>query len=273
MTTVTVDTAPKPRTERRTARTARLRLRTIGMYALSIVLGIAVWQLLAMHYGPSLVASPRQTLSAARDLASDGSLTNSVIASSRRILIGWGLGLLVGVPAGLLVGQIRIVRQLLEPYIEFFRFIPPIAFVTLAVVWLGIGESSKVVLIFYTSVFIVILNTSAGVMAVSESKLRAAASLGASRRQILVRVVLPSTVPHIITGARLAMGNSFLTIVSAEIVAAQVGLGALIWTSRNYGRIDWVFVGIITLGILGFVFDRVLRIVASRALSRYGVKL
>ena len=107
----------------------------------------------------------------------------------------------------------------------------------------------------------------------SESKLRAAQNLGASRRQILQSIVLPSTVPHIVTGARLAMGNSFLTIVSAEIVASQVGLGSLIWTSRNYGRIDWVFVGIITLGILGFVFDRVLRIVASRVLRRYGVKL
>ncbi|MFJ8925236.1 ABC transporter permease [Streptomyces sp. NPDC102364] len=179
----------------------------------------------------------------------------------------------MGAPIGLLIGQIRIVRQLLEPYIEFFRFIPPVAFVTLAVVWLGIGESSKIVLIFYTAVFIVTLNTSAGVMAVNESKLRAAASLGASRRQILQRIVLPSTVPYILTGARLAMGNSFLTIVSAEIVASQVGLGSLIWTSRNYGRIDWVFVGIITLGVLGLVYDRVLRVIAVRVLHKYGARV
>ncbi|MER5434156.1 ABC transporter permease [Streptomyces sp. NPDC002588] len=273
MTTVTVEAGPKPRTGRPALRAAGLGLRTAALYALSVLIGIGVWQLLAVKYGDSLVASPHATLTAAVDLARDGTLTNSIIASSRRILIGWGLGLAVGVPAGLLIGQIRLVRQLLEPYIEFFRFIPPIAFVTLAVVWLGIGESSKVVLIFYTAVFIVILNTSAGVMAVSESKLRAAASLGASRGQILRGVVLPSTVPYIVTGARLAMGNSFLTIVSAEIVAAQVGLGSLIWTSRNYGRIDWVFVGIITLGVLGFVFDRVLRIVAARVLRRYGVKV
>ncbi|MGY0057521.1 ABC transporter permease [Streptomyces sp. LZ34] len=272
MTVVTTGTAAKART-RRPARAGARGLRAAGLYTLSVLTGLAVWQLLAVHYGPSLVASPKETLTAAADLARDGTLTNSVIASGRRILIGWGLGLLVGVPVGLLVGQSRVVRQLLEPYIEFFRFIPPVAFVTLVVVWLGIGESSKVVLIFYTAVFIVTLNTSAGVMAVNESKLRAAASLGASRRQILLGIVLPSTVPYIVTGARLAMGNSFLTIVSAEIVAAQVGLGALIWTSRNYGRIDWVFVGIITLGILGFVFDRVLRIVASRVLRRYGVKL
>ncbi|MFD3312410.1 ABC transporter permease [Streptomyces sp. NPDC058694] len=271
--TVVAAGATATSTDRRAIRTGVRTLRTAGVYILSVLAGVGIWQLLAMKYGPSLVASPSQTLSAARELASDGTLTNSIIASSRRILIGWGLGVLVGVPVGLLVGQIKVVRQLLDPYIEFFRFIPPIAFVTLAVVWLGIGESSKVVLIFYTAVFIVTLNTSAGVMAVNESKLRAAASLGAGRRQILLGIVLPSTVPHIVTGARLAMGNSFLTIVSAEIVAAQVGLGSLIWTSRNYGRIDWVFVGIITLGILGFVFDRVLRIVASRVLLRYGVKL
>ncbi|WP_299541483.1 ABC transporter permease [uncultured Streptomyces sp.] len=248
-------------------------LRILGLYALAVLVGLSVWQLVAMKYGPSLVASPRETLSAAGELASDGTLGNSVIASSRRILIGWGLGVVVGAPVGLLIGQIRIVRQFLEPYIEFFRFIPPVAFVTLAVVWLGIGETSKVVLIFYTAVFIVTLNTSAGVMAVNESKLRAAASLGASRSQVLRRIVLPSTVPYILTGARLAMGNSFLTIVSAEIVAAQVGLGSLIWTSRNYGRIDWVFVGIITLGLLGLVYDRVLRLIAMRVLRKYGVNV
>ncbi|WP_033319224.1 ABC transporter permease [Streptomyces yerevanensis] len=273
MTVVTAKPVAEPRVERRALRDAARGLRGILVSVVSVLVGIGIWQLLAMQYGASLVASPSATLDAAGELAGDGTLTNSIIASSRRILIGWGLGLLVGVPVGLLIGQIKLVRQLLDPYIEFFRFIPPVAFVTLAVVWLGIGESSKVVLIFYTAVFIVTLNTSAGVMAVSESKLRAAASLGASRRQILQGIVLPSTVPYIVTGARLAMGNSFLTIVSAEIVAAQVGLGSLIWTSRNYGRIDWVFVGIITLGILGFVFDRVLRIVASRVLRRYGVKL
>ncbi|MEU2546920.1 ABC transporter permease [Streptomyces roseolus] len=277
--TITTTEAPAPTRARDRARRTNDRsgggqgLRTIGLYAVAVLVGLGVWQLVAMKYGPSLVASPKETLAAARELAADGTLGNSVIASSRRILIGWGLGVVVGAPIGLLIGQIAIVRQLLEPYIEFFRFIPPVAFVTLAVVWLGIGETSKVVLIFYTAVFIVTLNTSAGVMAVNESKLRAAASLGANRRQVLQRVVLPSTVPYILTGARLAMGNSFLTIVSAEIVAAQVGLGSLIWTSRNYGRIDWVFVGIITLGVLGLVYDRLLRLIAMRVLYKYGVKM
>jgi NitT/TauT family transport system permease protein len=242
-------------------------------YAISLGVGLLVWQFLAVTYGPGLVASPSQTLKSAIDLTQDGRLLNSVIASSRRILIGWGLGVVIGAPLGLLMGRVKLIRQFMDPYIEFFRFIPPIAFVTLAIVWLGLGEASKVVLIFYTSVFIVTISSIAGVLAISEDKLRAAASLGANKRQILRWVVLPASVPSIVTGARLAMGNSFLTIVSAEIVAANVGLGALIWQSRNFGRIDWVFVGIITLGILGFIFDRVLRLVAGRVLARYSVKL
>ncbi|MEU4226695.1 ABC transporter permease [Nonomuraea sp. NPDC026600] len=252
---------------------SRTAPRTAALYAASLLAGLAIWQLLAWIYGPALLASPVDTARAFGELAADGTLLNSVIASSRRILIGWALGLLVGVVVGLLMGRLRVVRVLLEPYIEFFRFVPPIAFVTLAIVWLGIGEASKVVLIFYTSVFIVALNTIAGVLAIDEAKLRAAASLGAGRLQVLRFVVFPAVVPHIVTAARLAMGNSFLTIVSAEIVASQVGLGALIWTSRNYGRIDWVFVGIVTLGLLGFVYDRILRIVAGRVLRRYGVKM
>jgi taurine transport system permease protein len=240
-------------------------------YVLSIGLGLGLWQLASMHWSATFLPSPYQTWVSAKELWRDGTLPDSIWASSRRILIGWSLGVAVGVPIGLLMGRIAIVRRLLDPYIEFFRFIPPIAFVSLTIIWLGIGESSKVVLIFYTSVFIITINTIAGVLSVDETKLRAAASLGAGRVNIMRFVILPATVPYIVTAARLAMGNSFLTIVSAEIVAAQEGLGALIWTARNYGRTEWVFVGIITLGILGFLFDRVIRIVARRALGRYSV--
>ena len=249
----------------------RLVGRRPALFVISILLGLGVWQVVASYYGPALVSSPGQTWSAAVELAKDGTLWKSITASSQRIALGWGLGVITGVPLGLVMGRVKIVRELLDPYIQFFRFIPPIAFVTLAIVWFGIGETSKVILIFYTTIFIVAINTIAGAMSTDENKLRAAASLGANRWQILRTVVLPSTVPHIVTGSRLAMGNSFLTIVSAEIVAAQFGLGALIWTSRNYGRIDWVFVGIITLGALGYLFDLVLMFLV-KPLSRYGVR-
>lgn len=249
----------------------RFPARTVVTYILSLAGGLTAWHLLSLTQDPFFLPSPGATWTAFRELWADGTWRASVVASARRIAIGWGLGLAVGVPIGLLMGRIRFVRTLLDPYIEFFRFIPPIAFVTLAIIWLGPGESSKVILIFYTSVFIVTLNTIAGVLAVDETKLRAASSLGAGQVQTMLFVIVPATVPYIVTAARLAMGNSFLTIVSAEIVAAQEGLGSLIWSARNYGRTEWVFVGIFTLGVMGFLFDRVIRVLAKRLLGRYAV--
>jgi NitT/TauT family transport system permease protein len=239
----------------------------------SILGGLIIWQLLSLELPPLFLPSPRLTFDGAVELWQDGTLWSSVLASSARIAAGWGLGVAIGVPLGIFMGYYRWVRQFLDPYIEFFRFIPPIAFVTLAVIWLGPGESSKVALILYTTVFIVTLNTLAGALAVPELRRRAAAALGASPLTTLLTVIVPSTVPYMVTGARIAMGNSFLTIVSAEIVAAQDGLGALIWTARNYSRTEWVFAGIIVLGLLGYLFDRVLRFLAQRLLKRYDVNL
>jgi NitT/TauT family transport system permease protein len=261
----------------------RSRQRRIGALArwssrraaasLSVVLGVLIWHLASLQVSPLFLPSPEAAFRALLDLAADGTLMSSVLASGARIAVGWALGVVVGIPLGIFMGVFPFVRRGVDPYIEFFRFIPPIAFVTLAVIWLGPGEVSKVALIFYTTVFIVTLNTLAGAQATLDLRLRAASALGASRLQILKTVIVPSAVPYMITGSRIALGNSFLTIVSAEIVAAQVGLGALIWNARNYARTDWVFAGIIVLGLLGFCFDRVLRTCAARFLKRYAANV
>ncbi|MFT4148762.1 MAG: ABC transporter permease [Paracoccaceae bacterium] len=248
------------------------RLTNIAPATGSIIAGILLWQVVSLGISPFFLPSPWQTLLALKELAADGSLQASILASAGRILAGWIAGVIVGIPLGIFMGTVPVVRRIFDPYIEFFRFIPPIAFVTLAVIWLGPGEISKIALIFYTTVFIVTLNTIAGAQSTLELRLQAASALGASRWQVLTTVVLPSTVPFMVTGARIAMGNSFLTIVSAEIVAAQEGLGALIWNARNYGRTDWVFAGIIVLGLLGLCFDRVLRYGTTKLLSRYGIR-
>lgn len=238
---------------------------------LSIGLGLLVWALVSRNMNPLFLPSPLATWQALGELIDDGTLGQSMLLSSQRILIGWSLGIIIGIPMGLLMGASRIIRSLFDPYIEFFRFIPPISFVTLAIIWLGPGEASKVALIFYTTVFIVILNMIAGVLATNPLRLRAAAALGASRARIMLTVIVPSTLPYMVTGARIAMSNSFLTIVSAEMIAAQQGLGSLIWLARNYARTEWVFIGIIMLGLLGYCFDRILRYLAGRFLKRYGV--
>lgn len=235
----------------------------------AILVSLVIWELLSRQVSPLFLPSPFSTFQAAIELWRDGTLIHSIFASLARISSGWGLGLIVGIPLGIVMGSSVIIGRFLEPFIDFLRFIPPIAFITLAIIWLGPGEASKVALIFYATVFIVVVSMIAGVQGVDANRLRAAATMGSSRIHTLLTVVVPSTVPTMITGARLALGNSFLTVVSAEIVAAQEGVGALIWTARNYGRTDWVFVGIITLGILGLCYDRLLRWAAEILLKRY----
>jgi ABC-type nitrate/sulfonate/bicarbonate transport system permease component len=258
---------------RRTIAFFDTRLMRLLTALFSVMLGLMIWELLSWRIQPLFLPSPQLTFHAVGELWDDGTLLQSIGASLARIMAGWSLGLVIGIPIGMVMGYFSFVRRLLDPYVEFFRFIPPIAFVTLAVIWLGPGEASKVALILYTTIFIVTINTIAGVLSVSELRLRAAASLGAGRLQTLLTVIFPSTVPYMVTGARLAMGNSFLTIVSAEIVAAQVGVGSMIWTARNYGKTEWVFVGIITLGLMGYTCDRIVRFIVQKLLRRYAVAL
>jgi NitT/TauT family transport system permease protein len=171
------------------------------------------------------------------------------------------------------MGSSQFVRAFMDPYVEFFRFVPPIAFVTLAVIWFGLGETSKIVLIVYTTVFMVAINTMIGVLGVEPDKRFAALCLGATERQVFLHVTIPAIVPNIVTGMKIAMGNSFMTVVSAEMVAAKSGVGFLIFNSRLFLLTEWIFVGIITLGLMGFVTDRALRVVAVTLLKRYEVKV
>lgn len=209
--------------------------------------------------GSVLFPPPWQVVVKAVELAQDGTLGEQVSASLLRIFAGFAGGALIGIPLGLAIGSFTIVRRLLEPYTEFLRFIPATAMITVAVIWFGIGEGSKIFLIVYTTVFIVIINTAAGVSAVAPNKIRAARSLGASGAQVFLHVALPATVPYILTGMRLAMANSFVTIIAAELVAANNGLGKMIWDSRMYMLVDQIFVALLVLGLLGFTTDRLFR--------------
>jgi NitT/TauT family transport system permease protein len=165
--------------------------------------------------------------------------------------------------------RFRPVRLLLEPWTEFFRFIPAVAMITVAVIWFGIGEESKVFLIAYTTVFVVIIATAAGVGAVGRDKIRAAQSMGANKLQIFALVALPATVPYILTGMRLAMANAFVTIVAAELVASNDGLGKLLWDARLFMQIEDIFVALISLGMLGFLTDRVFRLLIRAFAGRF----
>jgi ABC-type nitrate/sulfonate/bicarbonate transport system permease component len=234
--------------------------RAYGGYALGFASLFVLWHLAAVYLVSSvLFPPPGLVLRKGWALIGNGVLWEHLSASLQRILAGFIAGSALGMPIGLAMGSFRPVRRLLEPYTEFLRFIPSVAMITVAVIWFGIGEASKIFLIIYTTVFIVIINTAAGVSAIEPNKIRAAESLGASRAQIFLHVALPATVPYILTGMRLAMANSFTTIVAAELIAANEGLGKMLWDGRMFMLVDDIFVSLVTLGLLGFTADRLFR--------------
>jgi len=235
-------------------------LARLGGYLIGFASLFALWHVASVYLLNSvLFPPPGRVIAKAIELAQDGTLWENARVSLERIGLGFLFGSLIGIPLGLAIGSFGIVRRLLEPYTEFLRFIPATAMITVAVIWFGIGEGSKIFLIIYTTVFIVIISTAAGVSAVTPNKIRAARSLGASRAQVFWYVAFPATVPYILTGMRLAMGNSFVTIIAAELVAANAGLGKMIWDARLYMLVDQIFVALLVLGLLGFTADRLFR--------------
>jgi len=231
-----------------------------GGYALGFVSLFLLWHLASVYLVSSvLFPPPAVVFRKAVTLIRTGVLLEHLWASTQRILAGFIAGSLLGIPIGLAMSAFRPVRKLLEPYTEFLRFIPSVAMITVAVIWFGIGEASKIFLIIYTTIFIVILNTAAGVSAIAPNKIRAAQALGATRTQIFFHVALPATVPYILTGMRLAMANSFTTIVAAELIAANEGLGKMLWDGRMFMLVDDIFVSLVTLRLLGFVVERMFR--------------
>jgi NitT/TauT family transport system permease protein len=231
-----------------------------GGYLVGFVSLFTLWHLAAVYLvGSVLFPPPSVVFRKAMVLLRNGVLIEHLWASVQRILAGFIAGSLLGIPIGLAMGSFRSLRKILEPYTEFLRFIPSVAMITVAVIWFGIGEASKIFLIVYTTIFIVILNTAAGVSAIAPNKIRAAQALGATRAQIFLHVALPATVPYILTGMRLAMANSFTTIVAAELIAANEGLGKMLWDGRMFMLVDDIFVSLVCLGLLGFAVDRMFR--------------
>ena len=156
-------------------------------------------------------------------------------------------------------GHSRPVRAAASPYVEGLRYIPPIAFVGLFVVWFGTGELSKILLVSYATFFIIVLNTMAGALSVPPGLKLAAKTLGASPQAVYFQVVLPSAIPHMATALRMALGNAFIVIAAAEMLSANSGMGFLIWTSRSLMLTDQIFVGFLVLGLMGIATDRLLR--------------
>ena len=191
-------------------------------------------------------------------------------ASMGRALAGFLLAVLAGVPVGIFIGSSRMFDAIVSPFLTFLRPIPPIALVPLFVFYFGIGEVSKVALIFLTSFLYMTVHTAAGVRSVTEDLLLASRSLGLSGRQIFFHVVIPAASASILTGMRVSMTLSWALVVAAELIAAQVGLGFMIMDATTFFRIPYVYVGIITIGLIGLALEGALLLVERKLLHWRG---
>lgn len=232
----------------------------------SLALFFAVWwgvSLLNAHvikfFNPVLLPSPAEVLATGIKMAASGELLRHIVASLSRVLWGFGIAAALGVIAGTALGRSRLLEHLVEPTIEMLRPIPPLAFLPMMVLWFGIGEASKVAFIAYAAFFPVFTTTVEGIKYVDPVLVRAAASLGASDRQIFWHVILPAATPNILTGLRLAFGLSFFVIVAAEFIAADSGLGFLINDARTFFLVSNMLLGAAVIGIIGVVANVGLR--------------
>lgn len=190
------------------------------------------------------------------------------MVSLGRVLLGWLAACLVAIPLGLAMGLSSKVRAVFDYLIEFYRPLPPLAYYTLLVLWFGIGEFSKILLLFLAAIPPLTIGAVEGVKEVSPSVIQAARSLGADSRQVFFKIILPATTPAIITSMRISLGFTYTVLVAAEIVAATEGIGWMVWDASKFMRSDIIFVGIITMGVTGIGLDACLRF-AARHLLRW----
>lgn len=233
--------------------------------ALTILVLLAAWalsawlRLVSPVFLPSPAAVWTKFVVVARDGFVDATLAQHVIASLARVFAALIVAVLVGVPVGLAIGLSRVGRGVFDPLLEFLRPIPPLAYLPLIVIWFGIGEPSKILVIAIAMLAPVALSTAAGVRGVSRERIDAARSLGASRGQVVRHVVLPSALPSILTGLRIALGAGWSTLVAAELVAATRGLGFMIQSAAQFLVTDVVVMGILVIAVIAFALEFAIR--------------
>jgi ABC-type nitrate/sulfonate/bicarbonate transport system permease component len=223
---------------------------------------VLAWQFLVTATKPdrSILPAPIEVARTFVRLASDGELATHTVYSVARVFSAWLLSAAIAIPLGLLMGSSRKLDHIISPFVELFRPISPLAWIPMAILWFGIGESGKVFVVFIGTFFPILLNTVAGAKSVDPVLLHAGQIFGCTSRTTLFRrVVVPAAMPSIVVGLRVAFGTGWAAIIAAELVAAHSGLGYLIANGMDILRADQVLVGMITIGVLGFLFDTLFR--------------
>ena len=251
-------------------------LSTRWISTLTLASLLALWWLVtaAGWVEPLFLPSPGDILSKAWALLTQGymdaSLWQHLGASLGRIGLALGAAVLTAIPVGIAIGYNRIASGILDPLIEFYRPIPPLAYLPLIVIWCGIGELSKVLLIYLAIFAPIAIATATGVRTVDPARLRAAQSLGATRRQLIRHVILPSALPDILTGIRIGLGVGWSTLVAAELIAATSGLGFMVQSAAQFLVTDVVVLGILLIALIAFTLEMGLRALQRKLVPWHG---
>ncbi|MEM9216010.1 MAG: ABC transporter permease [Cyanobacteria bacterium P01_F01_bin.150] len=260
-------------------------LQTQALREKAIVFGVAIaipslililWEITTRQgwvdelFLPSLSGIVTEFFAMVRKGYSGTPLSVHVFASLKRVFTAFSIGTVVGLLLGLLMGYYKYVRAAFYVVTELLRPIPPLAFITLFILWFGIGETSKVLIILYAGALIVMLNTISGVQSCPKDKILAARTLGANDMAIFLYVILPAALPNIFTGMRVALSVDFGILVAAELLAGNQGIGYIIHDASTFFNVEGLFVGILMIGFFGVVSDVLLRFIARRVVHWQG---
>ena len=230
---------------------------------ISLAVAIAIW-LFAAYTWPLVFATPQAVVDAFISKAASGVLWGHVWASLSRVLSGFAIAFVVSIPVAFLMAGYDPFRHIIEPWIQFIRNIPPLAYVFLLIAWLGIGNESKVAVIFIASFLVQVVTIYQGIKGVDTTLIKAARVLGAKQSDIFFKVTIPATPPFILVAARLGLSTSLTTLMASEIVGGDRGLGMMIQQASGYYQMDVVLLGIIMLGIIGILFEKIVRFLERR---------
>ncbi len=244
-------------------------LRGFALVLLPWIVIVALWYAIARSgfINPALVPTPWQVARRFWELLTQGHLLHDMYMSTQRVVLGVFFGIVLAVPVGFVLGWYREIRRFIDPVINFFRALPPIALIPLVIVYFGIGEVAKVVILFYASFFAGVIVMYEGIAQVSPIYVRVARTLGATDGEIFLKVIVPLAVPHMLTALRVALGVAWATLVAAELLAARQGLGAVIENAATFFQLDIIYVGIICIGFIALIMDLIIRAIARRLVS------
>ena len=228
-------------------------------------LAIGLWYLVAATgLGVGLTPRPDEVVTTGWNRLTEHDLMFDVRVSVTRVLIGVGIGCAAALPVGFVLAWYGSLRAMFEPLLNFFRALPPIALIPLVIVYLGIGESARISILVYASFFSAVVILYEGISSIDPIFVRAARVLGANSWEVFVKTVIPASVPHLFTAVRVALGVSWATLVAAELIAAERGLGAVIQDAGAFFRIPVIYVGIVMIGLSALLMDYALKLVQRR---------